>query len=322
MKAIVCTKYGAPEVLQLKEIDKPVPKDNEVLIRLFATTVSSGDARIRSFDVPALFWLPFRLMVGFSKPKKLLGTAVAGEVETVGKDVKLFKPGDKVFGSSYLGSGTYAEYTNMSEEGVLTIKPESISNEDAAALFFGGHTALHFLRKANIQPGQKVLIYGASGSLGTYGVQLAKDFGAEVTGVCSTTNIELVKSLGADKVIDYTKTDFKKNKEKYDVIFDTVGKSPFSACVRSLNKNAYYLRAVHLTLPSMMHGLWTSITSSKKVIGGVAHEYTKDLVYLKELMEEGKLKVVIDKSYPLEQIVEAHHHMDTGRTRGNIVITI
>jgi len=322
MKAIVCTKYGAPEVLQLKEIDKPVPKDNEVLIRLFATTVSSGDARIRSFDVPALFWLPFRLMVGFSKPKKLLGTAVAGEVETVGKDVKLFKPGDKVFGSSYLGSGTYAEYTNMSEEGVLTIKPESISNEDAAALFFGGHTALHFLRKANIQPGQKVLIYGASGSLGTYGVQLAKYFGAEVTGVCSTTNIELVKSLGADKVIDYTKTDFKKNKEKYDVIFDTVGKSPFSACVRSLNKNAYYLRAVHLTLPSMMHGLWTSITSSKKVIGGVAHEYTKDLVYLKELMEEGKLKVVIDKSYPLEQIVEAHHHMDTGRTRGNIVITI
>ena len=322
MKAIVCTKYGPPEVLQLKEVEKPTPKDNEVRIKICATTVTSGDSRMRSFTVPLSFWLLARIALGLRKPKKaILGAELAGEIESVGKDVKLFKKGDPVFAYPGHIGGTYAEYLCMPENGCLAIKPANVTYEEAAAIPFGGNTALHFLKKGNIQRGQKVLIYGASGSVGTFAVQLAKYLGAEVTGVCSITNLELVKSLGADMVIDYTKEDFTKNGETYDVIFDTVGKSSFSGCMRSLRKEGIYLQAVAAPALSVRMR-WTAITSSKKLIGGTAIPKTENLIYLKELVEAGKIKPVIDRSYPLEQIVEAHRYVDKGHKKGNVVITV
>jgi len=322
MKAIVYTKYGPPDVLQLRELEKPAPRDNEVLIKIFATTVTSGDMRMRRFKVPLLPWLPMRIFLGLRGPRKtILGSDLAGEIESVGKDVTLFQKGDQIFGSTG-GFGAYAEYICLSEEEVLVIKPTNMTYEEAAPVFFAGHTALHFLRKGNIQSGQKVLIYGASGAVGTFAVQLARCFGAEVTGVCSTTNLEMVKSLGADKVIDYTKEDFTKNGETYDIIFDTVGKSPFSGCVRSLKKKGFYLRAVHMTLSPIVRGLWTSMTSSKKVIGGVAGEHKEDLIFLKELVEAGKIRSVIDRRDPLEQIAEAHGYVEKGHKKGNVVITL
>jgi len=318
MKAIVYQKYGSPDVLQLKEVAKPTPKDNEVLIKIHATTVTSGDVRLRKAD-------PFmtRFIFGLIKPKiTILGVDLSGVIESVGKDVKLFKKGDKVFGSSFdYGLGAYAEYKCLPENALLAIKPANMTYEEAAPVFFGAHTALHFLKKGKIKSGQKVLIYGASGALGTSAVQLAKYFGAEVTGVCSTKNLELVKSLGADKVIDYTKEDYIKS-ATYDIIFDAVGKSSFSGCVKSLKKKGFYLRAVHLTLPPLIRGIWTNMTSSKKVIGGVASEHTEDLLFLKKLCEEGKLKPVIDRIYPLEQIAEAHRYVEKGHKKGNVVITV
>lgn len=322
MKAVVCTKYGPPDVLELREVEKPTPGDNEVLVKIFATTVTSGDMRMRSFKVPPLFWLPFRMFLGLRGPRKaIMGSDLAGEIESAGKDVTVFKKGDQVFGTTG-GFGANAEYVCLSEDAVLTTKPSNMTYEEAAPVFFGGHTALHFLRKGDIQSGQKVLIYGASGAIGTFAVQLARYFGAEVTGVCSTPNLELVKSLGADKVIDYTKEDFTKNGETYDVIFDTVGKSPFSGCVRSLKENGRYLRAVHLTLSTIVRGLWINLTSSKKVIGGVATEHKEDLIFLKELVEAGKIKPVIDRTYPLEQTAKAHRYVETGHKKGNVVITV
>lgn len=322
MKAIVYTKYGPPDVLQLKEVAKPAFKANEVLIKIFATTVSSGDVKMRSFNIPVMFWLPMGIMNGFRKPKKpILGLTLAGEIESVGKDVKLFKKGDQVFGSTNFECGAYAQYKCLPEDGVVAIKPANMSYEEAAAVPFGGLTSLFFLRKGNIQGGQKVLIYGASGAVGTFALQLAKHFGAEVTGVCSTANLELVKSLGADKVIDYTKEDFTKSGETYDIIFDTVGKSSFSGSIKSLKQKGFYLLAA-FDFPQLVQMLWTSMTSSKKVICTVTKERTEDLIFLKGLIEAGKIKSVIDRRYPLEQIAEAHGYVEKGHKKGNVVITL
>jgi NADPH:quinone reductase-like Zn-dependent oxidoreductase len=322
MKAIVCTKYGPPDVLQLKEVEKPTPRNNEVLIKIFATTVTSGDSRMRSFTVPLSFWLLARIALGLRKPKKtILGAELAGGIESAGKDVKLFKKGDQVFAYPGHNGGAYGEYICMPESGCLAIKPANMTFEEAAAIPFGGNTALHFLRKGNIQSEQKVLIYGASGSVGTFAVQLAKYFGAEVTGVCGTTNLELVTSLGADKVIDYTKEDFTKNGETYDVIFDVVGKSSFSGCMRSLKKEGIYLHAV-ATPAVMLRMRWASMLNGKKLIGGTAIPETENLIFLKELVEAGKIKPVIDRCYPLEQIAEAHRYVEKGHKKGNVVITV
>jgi NADPH:quinone reductase-like Zn-dependent oxidoreductase len=322
MKAIVYKKYGPPDVLKLEEVEKPTPRDNEVLVRIYATTVTVADFRSRSFTVPLSFWLPARITLGFRKPKKaILGVEFAGEIESVGKDVKRFKKGDQVFAATLLSYGAYAEYKCLPEDAAISMKPSNTTYEEAAALPIGARTALHYLRKANIQRGQKVLVYGASGSVGTYAVQLAKYFGAEVTGVCSTTNLELVRSLGADQVIDYTAEDFSSKGEMYDVIFEAVDKSSFSACMRSLKKKGIYLN-VTVPLPGIRM-LWTKMTSSKKLIlGENPPERAEDLTFLKELVEAGKLKPVIDRRYLMEQMVEAHRYVDKGHKKGNVVITV
>jgi NADPH:quinone reductase-like Zn-dependent oxidoreductase len=323
MIAIQCTKYGPPEVLLLKEVVKPTPGDNDVLIKIMATTVSIADVRVRGFKVPLSFWLPARIALGLRKPKiDILGVELAGEIESVGKNVKLFKKGDQIFAfPGHSSFGGYAGYKCMPEEGVMAIKPPDITFEEAAAIPFGGLTALYFLRKAKIKKNQKVLIYGASGSVGTYAVQLAKFFGADVTGVSSTANQELVKSLGADKVVDYTIEDFTKTGDKYDVIFDAVGKSPYSDCIRSLKKEGIYLHAV-ATPALSIRMRWTSLMTGKKIAGGTFTPKTDDLNYLKTLVESGKIKVVIDRTYPLQEIVEAHRYVDKGHKKGNVVITI
>ena len=322
MKAIVATKYGSPDVLQIKEVAKPVPREDEILVKVHATTVSVGDTRMRSFTVPPMFWLPGRLAIGITKPRNpVFGFDLAGEVEAVGQNVTRFKIGDPVFASAFgVNFGAHAEYKCLPEDGIVAIKPTNLTYEEAAAVPLGGNTALNFLRAGNIQSGQKVLINGASGSVGTYAVQLAKTFGAEVTGVCSSTNLELVKSLGADKVIDYTQEDFTQNGQTYDIIFDAVGTTTFSQCQRSLKDKGTYLHTVMVL--SGVKGFWYSMTTGKQVVGGTPPEQAENLVFLKELIEAGEIRPVIDRFYPLEQIAEAHRYVDTGHKKGNVVITV
>jgi len=330
MKAIVYTKYGPPDVLQLKEVEKPTPKDNEILIRVYATPVNYGDITTRNFrkisprkfTMPLPLWLPVRIMFGFRKPrKKILGSEFSGEIEAIGKDVKLFRKGDQVFAYRGMSMGANAEYICMPEDGMVAIKPANMTYEEAAAVPYGGIMALSILRKVNIQSGQKVLINGASGGIGSLAVQLAKYFGAEVTGVCSTPRLEYVKSLGANKVIDYTKEDFTKSGERYDLIFDILGKSSFSRCKSSLTQNGRYLLA-SFGMRHLVQMLRTSIIGSKKVICALASEKSEDLIFLKELVEAGKIKSVIDRCYPLEQTAEAHRYVEKGQKTGNVVITV
>ena len=323
MKAVIYTKYGPPDVLQITEVEKPIPKDNEILVKVYATTVSYGDTRIRNGTRKTLpLWPISKIAIGLRKPKiPILGFELAGEVESVGKEVKRFRKGDQVFGTSGFDFGAYSEYKCLPENGVVAIKPDNISYEEAATVPTAALSALHFLRKGNIQSGQKVLINGASGAVGTYAVQLAKYFGTEVTGVCSTTNVEMVKSLGADTVFDYRNEDFTKNGLTYDIIFDTVGKTSFSRCKSSLKKNGIYLSAVTV-LPLLVQILYTSKIGSKKAIGGIARVNTEGLNFLKELIEAGKIKSVIDRFYPIEQIAEAHDYVEKGHKKGNVVITL
>jgi NADPH:quinone reductase-like Zn-dependent oxidoreductase len=323
MKATVYEVYGPPEVLHVKELDKPIPADNEVLIKIRATSVTLYDCWLRSANAPPGFRLISRIASGIRKPKQpILGTDLAGEVEAAGRHVTRFKPGDQVFGFTGMRLGTYAEYSCLPEDATLAPKPTNLSDAEAAAVPQGALTALYFLQKGNIQPGQKVLIFGASGGVGRFAVQLSKYYGAEVTGVCSTTKMEMVKSLGADYVIDYTREDFSKRGETYDVIFDTVGKSPFRASVKSLNDDGIYLFAT-FGLPKLLQILWLKLTSRKRVGPlAVVEDTTDDLIFLTELIEAGKIKSVIDRCYPLEQAAEAHRYFETGQKTGAVIITM
>jgi len=330
MKASVYTEYGPPDVLQLKDVGKPVPKDNEILVRIHATPVSFGDKLVRNlneitpgkFHMPFLFWIFAKLYFGIRKPRiTILGSEFAGEIESIGKDVKKFREGDQVFG--YLGSrmGAYAEYLCMPENGVLALKPANMTFEQAAAVPYGAIMALSLLRKQNIGPGQRVLVNGASGGIGPAVVQLAKYYGAEVTGVCGTPRLEYVRSLGADAVIDYTQEDFSARDEAYDVIIDILGKSSFSKVKRSLKPNGRWL-LVSFKTKKLLQMLWTSIIGGKKVICALSTEKAEDLVFIKELIEAGKIKMVVDKCYPLTQAAEAHRYVEQGHKKGSVIITM
>jgi NADPH:quinone reductase-like Zn-dependent oxidoreductase len=328
MKAIVCTEYGGPQVLQLHEIEKPVAKNNEILIRIHAASVNFGDRMARNFkaitprqfNMPFLFWLMTKISFGLRQPKiTVLGSEFAGEIEAAGRDVKRFKPGDQVFGYPGLSFGAYAEYLCLPEDGVLAIKPANMTYEEAAVAPYGAIMALNLLRRVNIQPGQKVLVNGASGGIGSAALQLAKYFGAEVTGVCAAPRVEFVKSLGADKVIDYTKEDFTQNGETYDLIFDILGKSSFSHCKRSLKPNGILLFA-SFKLKQLLQMFWTSMSGGRKVICALAPGAVEDLNSIKELIEAGRIKSVIDRCYPMEQAAEAHRYVGEGHKKGNVVI--
>jgi NADPH:quinone reductase-like Zn-dependent oxidoreductase len=309
MKAIVCTKYGPPEVLQLKEVEKPTPKNDEVLIKIHATAVTASDCLMRRSDLSLLMSLGRGLATGFTKPRKPIpGAVVAGEIEAIGKDVRLFREGDPVYGSTGLRLGAYAEYACMAAAGSMTgclaIKPATMSYDEAAAVPYGAMIALHFMDKGNIRRGQKVLVYGASGAMGTTAVQIARHLGAEVTGVCSTANLELVRSLGADKVIDYTREDSTTSLELYDFVFDAVGKRK-SSKLKVECKNAL-----------AQGGMYTSVD------GGMPRPRAEYLVRMKQIIEAGHFIAVIDRRYPLEQIAEAHRYVDKGHKKGNVVITV
>ena len=322
MKAAVYERYGPPEVIRLTEVEKPTPKNDEVLIKTYATTVTSGDARVRGLNVPFGFGFVSRLAFGVLRPRQpILGTEIAGEIESVGKDVNRFKVGDQVFALSDMGMGCHAEYKCMPEDGAVALKSANLTYEEAAALSFGGTTALDFFRRGKLQSGEKVLVNGASGAVGTAAVQLAKHFGADVVGVCSSENFELVRSLGARHVIDYTKEDFTQNGETYDVIVDTAGTAPYSRSRASLKEGGRLLMVLG-GLPEMLKIPWVSVTSSRKVIAGPAAGRAEDLRFLAGLAEAGEFEPVIDRRYPFEQIVEAHRYVDTGRKKGNVIITL
>lgn len=302
MKAIVANRYGGPDVLQLKEVEKPTPKENELLIKVRATSVTAGDFRMRSFTVPPLLWLPARLTLGLTKPKQpIYGMELAGDVEAVGKNVTRFQVGDAVFASTLAANfGAYAEYKAFPESGMVALKPANMSYEKATAVPIGATTALRLLRKGNLQRGQKVLIYGASGSVGTYAIQLARYFGADVTGVCSTANLEMVKSLGADHVIDYTKEEISSGAERYDIIYDTVAKLPRATAVKALTPGGSFVTMARLD----------------------SKESLENLLFIRDLIEAGEIKAVIDRCYPLAQMVEAHRYVDAGHKKGNVVISV
>jgi NADPH:quinone reductase-like Zn-dependent oxidoreductase len=330
MKAIVYEEYGPPDVLKLKEVEKPVPRDNEILIRIHATPVSFGDKLVRNlkevtpekFHMPFLYWLLAKMYFGIRRPRiTVLGSEFSGEIEAVGKDVKRFKSGDAVFGYRGPSMGAYAEYHCMPENGVLAPKPANMTFEQAAAVPYGAIMALSLLRKQNIGPGQRVLVNGASGGIGPFVVQLAKYYGAEVTGVCGTPRMEYVKSLGADKVIDYTKDDFAASGESYDVIVDILGKGSFARIKRALKANGRWL-LVSFKTKKILQMLWTSLSGGKKVICVLSSEKAEDLVFIKELIEAEKLKAVIDRCYPLAQAAEAHRYVEQGHKKGSVVITV
>lgn len=322
MKAVICSSYGPPEVLQLREIEKPVPGDNEILIKIYAATVTMGDCELRNLTLPLWTRIPMRLFMGYKKPKRFIpGMELAGVVESVGKNVTTFKKGDPVFASGGIRMGGCAEYKCLPSSSSIAIKPDNVSFGEAATIIVGGLNALHFLRKANIKPGQKVLVIGAGGSIGTYGVLLAKFYGAEVTGVDHSIKLNMIKAIGADHVIDYTKEDFAQNGVKYDVIFDTVYQSSFSKCIRTLKDDGCYLMA-NTGPRRMLLGLWISWITRKKVIFALASESVEDMSYLAELIASGKIKPVIDKSYFLEEIVEAHRYVEEGRKKGCLVINV
>ncbi len=322
MKAIVYERYGPPDVLQLKEVAKPTPKDDEVLIAVRATTVTSGDARLRAMNVPPGFGLVARLVFGvFAPRRRILGVELSGVIAAVGENVTRFEVGVPVFAMSGAGMGCYAEFRVLPEGGALAKKPAKLTFGEAAAMSFGGTTALDFFRRGKLKPGERLLVNGASGAVGTAAVQLAKHFGAHVTGVCSTANLDLVRSLGADAVIDYTREDFTRNGETYDLIMDTVGTAPFSRSKGSLSAGGRLL-LVLAGLPDILGALWVNVTTDKKVVAGPASERAEDLRLLAELAEGGKYRPVIDKSYPLKRIAEAHAYVDTGHKKGNVVLTV
>ena len=323
MKAIVWTNHGSPDVLQLREIERPIPKDNEVLIRIRATSVTAGDSELRSLMLPLFFHIAFRIYMVLIRPRgaKILGSEPAGDVEAVGKDVRLFKIGNRVFGATGFHCGAYAKYTCLPEDEALTIMPANMTYEEAAAVPIGGFSALHFLRSAPIKPGQSVLIYGASGSIGTFAVQIAKSFGARLVAVCSGARLELVRSLGADKAIDYTREDFSKSGETFDVVFDAIGKSRFWRGMRSLKRGGVYLLG-NPKLSQMLAGILTSLIGGRRGVAKAAEHRTEDLVLFRDLIEAGNLRSVIDRRYRLEQIAEAHAYVDKGQKIGNVVIAI
>ncbi len=331
MKAIVYTEYGGPDVLHLEEVDKPSPKDNEVLVRVHAVSVNFGDLIARNFKnvSPAefnmlfLFWIMSRFVFGLSKPKKsILGNTFAGEVEAIGKNVNLFKKGDSIFGYTGENMGAYAEYLCMPENGILTLKPSNMSFDEASTIPYGALMALSLLKKANIQSGQRVLILGASGSIGSAAVQLAKNYyGAEVTGVCSSEAMGYIKNLGAGKAIDYKKEDFTKSLETYDLIFDILGTSSFSKVKASLKPNGIYF-SVSFKMKKLLQMLWTKIRRGKQVRCALATRKQEDLNFIKKLIQEGKMIAIIDKYFPLEKTSEAHRYMESGNKKGNVVIKV
>lgn len=331
MKAIVFTEYGTPDVLKIKEVAKPAPKENEILVKVYATPINYGDLIARNFgnltprefNMPTPLYLPSRMAFGWTKPRiNILGSELAGEVEAVGRDVTKFKTGDAVFAYLGMNMGANAEYVCIPEAGSVALKPSNLSYEEASTLPYGAIMATSLIAKGNLQRGQKVLINGASGGIGSMAVQLAKHFGADVTGVCGTPRLEFVKSLGADRVIDYTKEDFTQNGETYDLIFDILGRSSFSQVRRSLKPNGIYLLA-SFKMKALLQMLWTSITGGKqKVICAFANETSESLTFVKGLVEEGKIKAIVDKRFPMEQAAEAHKYVEGGHKQGNVVITI
>lgn len=323
MKAVVHTRYGPPEVLEIREVETPVPVDDRLLIRVHAATVHTGDCEIRRFQIMPFFWVPLRLLWGVRQPRgtKILGQEVAGVVQAVGENVTRFKPGDEVIATTGMGMAGYAEFVCLSEKRAMVRKPPDVSFAEATVIPVAGQNALHFLRAADVQPGQQVLIYGSSGSIGTLAVQLAKHMGAEVTAVCSTGKIELVRSLGADHIVDYTREDFSEQGRRYDVFFDTIGKSSFDRAMQVVREGGAYIQA-NPSAADMLRGPIAARRQNKRVILSFAGDSNDDLEFLTGLVAQGELQPVVDRAYLLEDAVEAHRYAEDGHKAGNIVLTM